>query len=323
MAPRSQRTGARPSQAGPSRRITRTRTNRDDSDEEAEAVARQVVGDADAAQDIKPFDPATWTNRAVDPGSERQVKSFLAGWSMPSGDAEEKATNLLADTARALEEAGGDDELAAQLEASIRKIIDAQHLIRAHTTTLDDLRQKLLRKEKLSDIAEKYTDGVTSSNQAYQQKTTRQKYIKEDSYFKFREGVWQGQNGDNDAMPPDFIRKALEHENGDDGESSDDEIAIGGQTQLLKCPLTLRYLTACLTSKKCKHSYSRDAILQYLDGGQDSCPATGCDQRVTREDLEENRQLEKMAKRAQQREREADQGLDDEPVEDVDDSMVL
>ncbi|KZT60666.1 hypothetical protein CALCODRAFT_480556 [Calocera cornea HHB12733] len=322
MAPRSQRpAAARSSQAGPSRTRTRTRTHSHshrDSADEAEAEA-----DPPLPQALQPFSRAGWADRPVDPSSERQVKSFLVNWSMPAGDAEEKATGLLADTARALQEAGGDDELAAQLETSIRRMIDAQNLIRAHTDTLDGLRKQLQARKELSNIAEMYAEGVEERYAVYEGKTTRQKYAKEQSYSAFREGVWAGQEGDDNAMPPDFLAKELEREEGDDGGSDEDEIAVGGQTQLLKCPLTLRFLTSCLTSKKCHHSYSREAILDYLRAGNINCPAHGCDQQVAREDLEENKKLERDARRAEQREREADQGLDEEPVEDVDDSMVL
>jgi len=211
------------------------------------------------------------------------------------------------------------------LEASIRKMIDAQQLIRAHTSTLDNLRQKLARGEKLTNLAEKYRTGVGDVSALYGQKTTRQKYGREEGYFKFREGIWQGLNGDDNPMPPDFVTQDLDREQGDPADDSDEEIAIGGQTQLLKCPLTLRFLTSALTSKKCKHSYSSEAIKQYLaDGrGPKHCPATGCDQYVSIEDLEENRQLERMARRAEQAEREREQGLDEDGIEDVDESLVM
>jgi E3 SUMO-protein ligase NSE2 len=108
-------------------------------------------------------------------------------------------------------------------------------------------------------------------------------------------------------------------ESGDD--SDDDELEIGGVTQNFKCPLSLATLDHPMTSyvvffvpyllqvfkilrnrTVCEHSYSRDAIKEYLRGGQQPCPATGCDQRITWSALKPNHGLERRIKAALRRE---------------------
>ncbi|EJU03289.1 hypothetical protein DACRYDRAFT_106452 [Dacryopinax primogenitus] len=269
------------------------------------------------------FSLQTFRNQPVDSGSDRMLRAFLTNWSMPAGHAEERGVGLLADTARAVGEAGGDEELDRELESAIRKMIDVQQRIRAHTATLDGLRQRIAQGEKLADLTELYTQGAQEKWEVWEGKTARQRYGKDEGYFQFRDGVWQGQNGDDNAMAPDFITKELEREDGDLADE-DEDIFVGGNTQQLKCPLTLRYLTSCLTSTKCKHSYSREAILQYLppQGGK-QCPATGCDVLVSRAELVEDKDKERRARRAEEKEREGHLGLDEEPVEEMDDSVVL
>lgn len=58
-------------------------------------------------------------------------------------------------------------------------------------------------------------------------------------------------------------------------------------------------------SKNCGHTYSRDAILEYIrtNTGKDStpCPVAGCSADVTRSSLEDDEDMEFELKRAERR----------------------
>lgn len=68
----------------------------------------------------------------------------------------------------------------------------------------------------------------------------------------------------------------------------------------------------------CKHSFSAIAIKEYLHGKTSVvCPASGCNKRLTINDLKEDPELAKQAKEAARRERmrEDDSDEDDGVVE--------
>lgn len=91
-------------------------------------------------------------------------------------------------------------------------------------------------------------------------------------------------------------------EDGDD-DSDDDEIEIGGATQNFTCPLTLTMLEEPMTSKACKHSYSKAAIFEYLGTSVmgKKCPASGCQQTISRNTLREDPKLGRRVRDAARR----------------------
>ncbi|KAF8525404.1 hypothetical protein JB92DRAFT_3093644 [Gautieria morchelliformis] len=109
-----------------------------------------------------------------------------------------------------------------------------------------------------------------------------EKYAKHADYFKFRDRVWEVNH--EDAMPP--LGDLLPREDGDSDVESD--IEFGGMTQDYNFPLTLMPLTDPLTSKTCRHSFSATPIREYIatGGGRMKCPATGCNENLTLNDLE-------------------------------------
>ena len=65
----------------------------------------------------------------------------------------------------------------------------------------------------------------------------------------------------------------------DDAEDSENDLAVAREIRSLNCPLTLRPLEEPYSNKKCKHTFEKAAILDYLDGRQPKqCPQTGCSQ---------------------------------------------
>jgi len=76
-----------------------------------------------------------------------------------------------------------------------------------------------------------------------------------------------------------------ENESNEDNED-DDEVIIAGSKPEYKCPLTMRVFENPCTSKVCRHTYEKQAILELIDGGtvfggrggpkQVQCPQVGC-----------------------------------------------
>lgn len=93
-------------------------------------------------------------------------------------------------------------------------------------------------------------------------------------------------------------------EDGDD--SDDDDIVVGGVSQVYTCPITLTPLVEPMTSyvslypfhlrgeakyvhrQICKHTFSKTSIYDYFKNNRSirkKCPATGCNQQFTLIDL--------------------------------------
>jgi len=154
---------------------------------------------------------------------------------------------------------------------------------------------------------------VGKRKEEYAKKTTRQKYAKSEEYAAFRNGIYEAQHPDK-AMPPitDFIPK----EDGDDSDD-DDDLEMGGVSQNYNCPITLTLLINPVTSQICKHSFSRDSIMQSFKGRDPiKCPAAGCTKRFTRNDLQPNKELEKRVKAYDRRARRAAENSDAEEIID-------
>ena len=114
----------------------------------------------------------------------------------------------------------------------------------------------------------------------------------------------------------------------EDGDESDDEddVQVGGVTQDYKCPITLTTLVNPMTSyafpvlelsqllrrywfsrQLCRHSFSGEAIREFLKNGPKRCPASGCNKQIALRDLKDDKQLARkirdVARREQMRER--------------------
>ena len=74
---------------------------------------------------------------------------------------------------------------------------------------------------------------------------------------------------------------------GDEEDEEDDDIEVARETLSLNCPLTLRPMTEPYSNVKCKHTFEKTAILEYLPArGEVQCPQTGCAQKFARSRFE-------------------------------------
>jgi SUMO ligase MMS21 Smc5/6 complex component len=101
----------------------------------------------------------------------------------------------------------------------------------------------------------------------------------------------------------------------DDGE---EELQITGGKLDTRCPLSMTELTEPYTSKRCKHSFQKDAILEFIrmwrpgvQGNRCMCPVVGCDKEIKKEDLYHDkvllRRIERQRAADEQDERSSDE----------------
>ncbi|KAJ2893910.1 hypothetical protein IWW38_002740, partial [Coemansia aciculifera] len=140
------------------------------------------------------------------------------------------------------------------------------------------------------DPEAEYIRAWEKSEEQYLKLSDAAKYGANEKYREFRQQVWDVRH-DGEAMPPLF---------GDEsGEAGDEDLVIAGARLTYKCPLSATWLVDPVTSKTCKHSYSKDQIANYLRAkqGEGPCPVGGCSRRVRPADLYADKVLERKVAR--------------------------
>lgn len=73
-------------------------------------------------------------------------------------------------------------------------------------------------------------------------------------------------------------------------DQENEELAVAGGKISLKDPLSLNYFVEPMISRKCGHVFEREHIMKLLEAHlQINCPVTGCQARVSRADLREDK----------------------------------
>ncbi|RDA91266.1 hypothetical protein CP533_0655 [Ophiocordyceps camponoti-saundersi (nom. inval.)] len=102
-------------------------------------------------------------------------------------------------------------------------------------------------------------------------------------------------------------------------DDDDDDVAIAREVISVNCPLTLRPMVEPYSNNKCKHTFEKSAIIDYLSGQTEvQCPQTGCSAKFHRENFKRDFHLDEAILRKIQREKEARRNrvLDDDDIED-------
>lgn len=131
----------------------------------------------------------------------------------------------------------------------------------------------------------------------YEQMTAHQRYALNNDYASFKKQWHDGAQGEDGPPLPDASRwfradggepvlPTVAPRAGGRGRSrtvdqghddSDDEIAVAREVTSLRCPLSLAVFVEPYSNNKCKHTFEKSAILDYLPrSGQVQCPQTGC-----------------------------------------------
>lgn len=164
-----------------------------------------------------------------------------------------------------------------------------------------------------------FKDKLDLKKDQYQTFSLKQRYARDPDYVTFKRMLHDGQhpNGDGGDLPhadtwfntssvpaPGVTTRAGASANDSD---SDDDLAIAKETISTKCPLTLQEYREPVTSRKCPHSFEKEAIeSMILDptntvrvggvpqpsgrraiGGEKAvqCPVPGCQSMLTLADL--------------------------------------
>ncbi|CAG8575621.1 7896_t:CDS:2 [Diversispora eburnea] len=187
------------------------------------------------------------------------------------------------ETAADLEEANEKEEVA-NLEGIVRKYVDMENNLNIQREAIDELRTRMNAGNKV-DLVETFESLHESSFQEYENSTENEKYFQNEYYIEFRQKIWEVNHPD-EAMP------TL------DG-NDDDDIVMGQQKESLFCPITTLLFEEPVTGKVCKHTYSKDAILQLIRRNRNAvvCPVAGCDKHIMEHDLLPNKRIERKVAR--------------------------
>ncbi|KAJ3289069.1 hypothetical protein HK104_007764 [Borealophlyctis nickersoniae] len=197
------------------------------------------------------------------------------------------------------------DDQTTSLEDSITTYIDLAAALNSQKEILQSMKTRLMAGEDLGDIVRFFEKAVEEQTEAYKEKRKTEGYKDEDDYIKFKEKVWQKR------CPNRPFRMDGE------AEEEDDDLVITTQQESLICPLSVSFFGAFgeltlnthfiellqqgilddpVTSKDCKHSYSRAAIVAFLGHAPyKECPVAGCRKYVRLSDLKKNRNLARLA----------------------------
>lgn len=142
----------------------------------------------------------------------------------------------------------------------------------------------------------------------YESKGLNERYADNNDYKNFKGMIHDAQNQGPNARPLSDPKYWFSEDRSPNSlsqkqhENEDDEIEMTGATANLKCSFTLQYFEEPYSNKKCKHTYEKSAILDYLstEGAVPSqtrrrghpqgpkkitCPTPGCSVTLELEDF--------------------------------------
>lgn len=155
--------------------------------------------------------------------------------------------------------------------------------------------------EEDSEMREPEDNGVVTGVNEVLQKVRRskvedwtrmdmgQRYAEHNDYILFKRTLHDAQHPNDDAtLPHAFswfgpdgqpVLSKVGDETDAPGGEDDDELQIAGEVRTFRCPLSLRMIDEPYSSSKCKHTFDKMAIADYLKNNQEKqCPETGCNQ---------------------------------------------
>ncbi|KAJ2771430.1 hypothetical protein IWQ56_001784 [Coemansia nantahalensis] len=205
-------------------------------------------------------------------------------------DIAEEAIRACTVAALDLEEVG-DSSGVGDVDASLRALLDAQHRLGVER----ELMTRLATQPDTDAAAADYRAERAQRMGAYDAQSDAQKYARNAQYRDFRQQVWDVRH-EGEAMPGDFLGAGG---GGGDGDESDEDLVIAGAKSSYRCPVSASWLVQPVTSRECGHSFSKEAITQYIRAhrGACDCPVDGCRKRIRAADLFPDQVLERKVAR--------------------------
>lgn len=230
--------------------------------------------------------------------------------------------------------------LTDQSEAAVRQVIDLRAELEDDVAILGQLytnaavdnqnRQADLRNQGdeeakaavQSTISELHSERA-SRKRDYAATAAHQRYGLDNDYVGFKK-LWRDGLAGDDGPPLPHATRWFRQDGtpvmgisidaltgGHDDEDSDEELAVAREVISLNCPLTLRPLEQPYSNRKCKHTFEKSAIEEYLRSNREmQCPQTGCSQKFKRSDLQNDFYLDQVILRRIQRAKQNAKNLD-------------
>lgn len=135
-------------------------------------------------------------------------------------------------------------------------------------------------------LNEAFRTRLQDEKDRYQTRSLGDRYSTNNRYIGFKRTVHDALNPGEDAPPMPHAATWFNEGNtpapgvteaGNAHEDSDDDIAIARERISTKCPLTLQEFRQPVTSKKCPHTFEKEAIISLIGRRpQVQCPVPGC-----------------------------------------------
>ncbi|KAF2649888.1 hypothetical protein K491DRAFT_159985 [Lophiostoma macrostomum CBS 122681] len=188
----------------------------------------------------------------------------------------------------------------------------------------------------LTGLGEMFSERLDRKKNEYTSFSHGARYAKNNSYIGFKAMVHDAKYGDDGPPMPHADTWFTEHDSPAPGITAtqgdaddDDDIIMDRATVSTRCPLTFQQFKDPYTSKKCPHTFEKNAILEFIRRSQTriggngrgpgeraiQCPVNGCDEIISASDLYEDVVLVRKIKRMQAAEA---QGAEDSEPEDDD-----
>lgn len=204
------------------------------------------------------------------------------------------------------------EPLTLKLEAALRQVLDLKAALedeKGIMTRIGDVvaaRQNDISQEAQTSLEDGLIEvpgvslydiiqeGFKANAATYNTLNAFQKYAKHNDYIDFKRSWHEGLFPDQEVPVPNartwfdadgqpqHVTGRTAGGNGE-GDDSDEEIQIAREKRSFRCPLSLVQMTEPYTCRRCKHSFQKAAIFDYLNiktvnsrGVSKPCPETGC-----------------------------------------------
>ncbi|KAM7191598.1 Zinc-finger of the MIZ type in Nse subunit domain containing protein [Rhypophila sp. PSN 637] len=244
-------------------------------------------------------------------------------------------------------------ELTDRSEAAIRQVIDYVAELQDEQQVLQEVQQEVNAQKPRPDPATKRERGADddgdeaedvdledaageshiagvrdilrkarkSKAEEYSSLTAEQRYAENNQYISFKNTWHDAQHPDNSVPLPDkstWFDEQGRPTKGAAAANDDDDIVIEREVRDLKCPLSLQVMKDPYSNHKCKHTFEKSAIMEFLktNHGVAKCPV--CTQELRIVDLYSDAMMLRRIKRAE-RERQMNTSINTSDVEEDDD----
>ncbi|KAI0428464.1 hypothetical protein F5Y09DRAFT_287789 [Xylaria sp. FL1042] len=158
----------------------------------------------------------------------------------------------------------------------------------------------------------------------YATRSLEQRYAVDNDYIGFKRLWWDAVHAVDGKPLPDASRWFTGNNPGanDDGDEEEEDLVIAEEHISIYCPLSMVVMEEPYTSRVCKHTFNKPAIVTFLRdhmGHKATCPQTGCSKEVSIKDFYDDQVMLRRIKRAQAEKERREVEEEDENGADIED----